>query len=71
MIIDQKYARTQPVSRMKKEIIALIKETKELDTAKALKTFEEITGIKDEEEIEEITMEELCKRLGKTVKIKK
>ena len=66
-----RYQKAWSTCQKKKEIIALIKETKELDTAKALKTFEEITGIKDEEEIEEITMEELCKILGKIVKIKK
>ena len=47
-----RYQKAWSTCQKKKEIIALIKETKELDTAKALKTFEEITGIKDEEEIE-------------------
>jgi hypothetical protein len=31
--------------------------------------FEKITGIKYEEEIEELTLAEVCKRLGKNVKI--
>ena len=33
--------------------------------------FEEITGIKVKEEVEEMTMEDVCKALGKTIKIKK
>ena len=33
--------------------------------------FEEITGIKVNEEVEEMTMEDLCKELGRTIKIKK
>lgn len=33
--------------------------------------FKEITGIDIEEEPEEMTMEEVCKALGRTVKIKK
>ena len=33
--------------------------------------FEEITGIDVEEQVEEMTLEEVCKRLGKTVKIVK
>jgi len=35
------------------------------------KIFEEITGIKIDEETEEMTMEEVCKALGRTIKIKK
>ena len=31
----------------------------------------EITGIKVKEEVEEMTMEDVCKALGKTIKIKK
>ena len=33
--------------------------------------FKEITGIDIKEETEEMTMEEVCKALGKTIKIKK
>ena len=33
--------------------------------------FFEITGIKIDEEVEEMTMEDVCKALGKTIKIKK
>ena len=33
--------------------------------------FEEITGINIEEKVEELTMEEVCKLLGKNIKIKK
>jgi len=33
--------------------------------------FEEITGIKINEEVEELTMEQLCKELGRVIKIKK
>jgi len=33
------------------------------------KIFEDITGIKIDEDIEEITLSEVCKRLGKNVKI--
>lgn len=31
--------------------------------------FEQITGIKIDKEVEELTLEEVCKQLGKTVKI--
>ncbi len=31
--------------------------------------FEKITGIKIEEEVEEMTLSEICKKLGKTIKI--
>lgn len=33
--------------------------------------FKKITGINIEEEVEEMTMEDVCKALGKTIKIKK
>jgi hypothetical protein len=33
--------------------------------------FKRITGIDTAEQVEEMTMEEVCKALGKTVKIKK
>lgn len=33
--------------------------------------FYQITGIKFEEEVEELTVAEICERLGKTIKIKK
>ena len=35
------------------------------------KIFEKITGIKIDDEVEEMTVEEVCKRLGKTIKIVK
>lgn len=53
----------------KEEIIKLIKETAYLETEPALQIFKEITGINIEEQTEELTVDQICKELGRTIKI--
>lgn len=55
----------------KQSLIEYISSKDYLDTEKALEVLEKVTGINYNIEAEELTVEEICKRLGKNIKIVK
>ena len=55
----------------KQELIEYIKNKDYLRTDEALEILEKVTGIKEGQEIEEMTLQRVCELLGKNVKIVK
>ena len=64
---DYKDAFQKSYNSANREEQLLIKNLPNFDAEK----FFQISGIRVDEDVEELTMEEICKRLGKNVKIKK